>query len=357
MRSARDPVQATRRPRRAAAVPSDAVLRVVRWYFSTVYGQTEGPGVIPFYCDPSKVGPFAVQPEELVSQSEPALFRLFVGGAMFQARRDVVIMRQQRTMGRPGVQALAAARSIERAVIALRCPKLSSAEAFDGGCDVRKRAGEVDCRFRPGAACHVKDATVALNRTGDMGKLPTSAWLHFWHRTRLRSVVAEAIREDARPSARAAIIVERLSSVHRVGRKLATMFVGALSTPALAPGLTPWYPAVDGNELVVVDTNVAQAIHRLDGGRVARTYDACARWVRGHAARIDLTSIRADVPRYSPRLIQQALYRFCSESNRRGGGDPCSEGGGPCSRCVPTICPFAANRTRTGSRIISSIAR
>ena len=48
---------------------------------------------------------------------------------------------------------------------------------------------------------------------------------------------------------------DRLGSAlfERVGRKLATMFVSALSTPALAPGLTPWFPDIDGNELVVVD--------------------------------------------------------------------------------------------------------
>jgi hypothetical protein len=326
------------------------VLQVVRWYFNTVYGRTEGPGVTPFYCDPSKVGTFVVQPNELVSQSEPALFRLFVGAAMFQARRDVLIMQQQRTMVRAAVRALASARWIKRAVTTRACPKLSSAEIFDRGCDVSKRATKVDCRFRPGASCHVKDATVALNRTGDMGKLPTSAWLHLWHKTSLRSVLAGVLQEAAEPTRRAAILVERLSSVHRVGRKLATMFVSALSTPALAPGLTPWFPNVDGNELVVVDTNVARAIARLSGDRAANSYDACEHWVREHAAKVDLRSIRADLPRYSPRLVQQALYRFCSRSNRVTWKDACAGALEPCSACVSTICPFGTLRALGASR-------
>jgi hypothetical protein len=121
----------------------------VRWYLSTVYGQTEGPGITPFYCDRSKVGAFAVQPEELVTQSEAALFRLFVGAAMFQARRDVLIMRQQRTMARASFRALASSGLIRRAVITRACPKLSSAEAFDLGCDVSKKLAIVDCRLRP----------------------------------------------------------------------------------------------------------------------------------------------------------------------------------------------------------------
>ena len=323
-----------------AAGTSSAVLGVVRWYFTAAYGRSEGPEVTPFYCDPSKVGACAVEPRELVNQSEAALFRLFVGMAMFQARRDVVIMRQQLTMGRAGFRALASAAAVQREVTGRACAKLSSAEHFDRGCDVRKRLAEVDCGFRPGASCHVKDATVAFNRTGDMGKLSTSAWLHLWHGSSLRSLLGAVCREAVEPARRAAILVERVQRVHRVGRKLATMFVSALSTPALAPPLTPWFPEVDGNELVVVDTNVARAIDRLSRGRIAKTYDARARWVQEQAAGIDLTSIRAELPRYSPRLVQQALYRFCSESNRRAVGDPCAGRSSPCQHCTPMVCPF-----------------
>jgi len=297
--------------------------RVLRWYFDNVYGRVEGPGVLPFYCDQRTVGGFAIEPVDLLSRRDAAYFRLFVALAMFQARRDVLVRRQQRMMDRAGIRALATARALKVAIAASPCPKVESAETFDLGCDVGKSFGRVDCGFRPGVPCHVKDATVALNRTGDMGKLSTSAWLHLWHRSSLSSVLAGVVEQDARPTMRAVLLVERMSRVHRVGRKLATMFVSALSTPGLAPGLSPWYPEVDGNELVVVDTNVARAIDRLAGKRVARTYEARARWVRLRAAEIDLRMIRPDLPRYSPRLLQQALYRFCSRSNRVDGGDPC----------------------------------
>jgi hypothetical protein len=322
---------------------SEAVLPIIRWYFTRIYGQLEGPGAIPFYCDPSKVGQFALRPNDLINQNEGALFRLFVGMAMFQARRDVVIMQRQLTMPRSSVQTLASSAFIGRTITASACSKLRSADVFDRGCDVAKEGTNIDCRVRPGAPCHVKDSTVAFNRMGDMGKLPTSAWLHLRQGFGLRAMVSTIASEYEGPVRRATILVERLRQVHRVGRKLATMFVGALSTPYLAPGLTPWFPVLDGNELVVVDTNVAAAIAGLGGPR-ANSYDACERWIRERAATIDLQSICPDVPSYSPRLLQQALYRFCSKSNRVASHDPCVGRQAPCRTCAPEVCPFVADR-------------
>jgi hypothetical protein len=323
---------------------AESTARVVRWYFENVYGRAEGPGVLPFYCDQKIVGGFAVTPRDLLNENDAAYFRLFVALSMFQARRDVLIMEQQRTMGRDGVRVLTTARAMKMAIAGSQCPKVASAEAFDLECDVSKRGGRVDCGFRPGALCHVKDATIALNRTGDMGKLPTSAWLHLWHGTGLSSMRATVLEQVASPTKRAALLVERISRVYRVGRKLATMFVSALSTPGLAPGLSPWHPDIDGNELVVVDTNVTRAIRGLTGNRVAENYDARARWVRRRAADIDLRTIRTDLPRYSPRLVQQALYHYLSRSNRISQSDSCRQRAVHCASCIPVICPFSAAR-------------
>ncbi|MBK6849138.1 MAG: hypothetical protein IPG96_16935 [Proteobacteria bacterium] len=130
-----------------------------------------------------------------------------------------------------------------------------------------------------------------------MGKLPTSAWLRLWKAGGVREVLAEVCRDEASPTMRAALLVERFARVHRVGRKLATMFVSALSTPALAPGLTPWFPDIDGNDLVVVDTNVAQAVDALREQGAPKTYDARERWVRKQAAQLDLREFRPDLPK------------------------------------------------------------
>lgn len=112
--------------------------RVVEWYFLQIYGRFEGPGTIPYYCDPKRVGHFAVRPEELANQDERALFRLFVAMAMFQARRDIIIMRQQLAMSRHSASTLSSMEMLTRKVRLNSCPMLASPEDFEAGCSVGK---------------------------------------------------------------------------------------------------------------------------------------------------------------------------------------------------------------------------
>lgn len=320
---------------------SAAVLQVVSWYFAKVYGRIEGPGTVPFYCDSARVGAFAVSPEELAHGQDDAMLRLFVCLAMFQALRDVVIMRQQRDMPPGAVELLSSTSVLAKHVGRAHCEHLNSAEAFDLRCSVRKAAGHVDCKDHPGSSCQVKDATMLFRRMGDMGKLPTSAWLHVWKGAGLARVFADVVRQEPDPHKRADQLVERFARIHRVGRKLATMFVSALSTPALAPGLTPWFPQVDGNGLVVIDTNVARAVDVLREPGAAKTYDARVSWLRGEAIKTDLRQFGSNLPRYSPRLVQQAFYAFCSKSNRAASGDECAHMSSACRLCVGRLCPFS----------------
>jgi hypothetical protein len=314
-----------------------ATKAIVGWYFDE--GRVEGT---PFYCDPMRIGAFAIEPDELAAGTDAAIFRLFVTLSMYQALRDVVIMRQQRSLPRASMRVVADVATVKRSLSRHPCSTLRSVEAFEEGCDVGKDGDDIDCGTCPGVPCHVKDGTRVFNRMGDMGKLPTSAWLRFWQSGGVRALLDDVCREDPSPTARAALLVERFAAVHRIGRKLATMFVSALSTPALAPGLTPWFPEIDGNELVVVDTNVARAVDALRAPGAPKTYDARARWVREQAAVIDLRELRPDLPRYSPRLLQQALYVFCSRSNRVAQGDVCAARTVPCSGCPQGLCPFVA---------------
>lgn len=318
------------------------VAAVVRWYLEHVYARWEGPGTTAFYCDRSRVGHFAIDPKALAAGSPAALFKLFVTLAMYQARRDTVIMAQQRDMPASDARLLTSATTLSRHCGAAYCRALTVGEFFDSRCSVFKRAGRVDCDEARRRSCHVKDATVALNRTGDMGKLPTSAWLHLWKGGNLARTVAAVCAQEKEPGARAELLVERFASVHRVGRKLATLFVSALSTPALAPGLTPWFPRMDGNQLVVVDTNVARAVDLLRGALAPRTYEARAQWLTAVARGIPLRQYRAELPDFSPRLVQQALYAFCSKSNRTARQDPCAFQPGECDGCAPSVCPFVA---------------
>jgi hypothetical protein len=312
--------------------------KVVRWFLNL-----EESATLPFYCDSRLIGAFAVDPRELMAGTDGAVFRLFVALSMYQALRDVVIMRQQRSLRRAEVRVVADIATVKRSIARHACPTLRSAETFEEGCDVAKDGEAVDCGTCPGTACHVKDATAVFNRMGDMGKLPTSAWLRLWKDGGVRELLAAICRDEASPTKRAALLVERFARVHRVGRKLATMFVSALSTPALAPGLTPWFPDIDGNDLVVVDTNVGRAVDALRERGAAKTYDAREQWVREQAAQLDLREFRPDLPSYSPRLVQQALYAFCSKSNRVARGDACSRRAAPCAGCAPALCPFATS--------------
>jgi len=330
-----------KRARARAAPPTRSpVAAAVRWYLAT---QGTAPA-LPFYCDRARVGSFAVAPDALAAGEEPALFQLFVALSMYQALRDVVIMRQQRELPRTKLRVVADLGRVRRAITKHACPALQTSTTF-ARCDVSKRGAVVDCATCPGVACPVKDATVVFHRMGDMGKLPTSAWLLVWKDGGARQVLADVCRQEVSPARRASLLVDRFAKVHRVGRKLATMFVSALSTPALAPGLTPWFPAVDGNELVVVDTNVARAADALRPPRAPKTYDARERWVREQAASIDLRKLRADFPRGSPRIVQQALYAFCSKSNRVAAGDACVGRTTPCAGCAPSLCPFTQTLT------------
>jgi hypothetical protein len=327
-------------PSRGAALRS-----VLRWYFTGDGTRDVGSVRLPFYCEPQCVGSFAVSPEDLAAGKEGAIFQLFVALSMFQALRDIVIMRQQRSQPRSAMRVVADAGFVGRAIAAHPCSALSSPRVFETSCDVWKAGTVVDCERCPGAACHVKDATVVFNRMGDMGKLPTSALLRLRKAGGLAELLASVCREESSPTKRAALLVEHFSDVYRVGRKLATMFVSALSTPALAPGLTPWFPEVDGSDLVVVDTNVARAVDALREPGAPKTYDARERWVREQASLLNLRDFRAGVPSYSPRLVQQALYTFCSKSNRVASGDACAKRATPCDTCVPTLCPFQRRAT------------
>jgi hypothetical protein len=313
---------------------------MVGWYTTHVYGRHEGPGVVPFYCDPARVGAFAIAPAQLAAGDERALFKLFVSLAMFQSRRDVDIMAIQRAMPRRAAEGMLAPRRLYVHVHASPCRHLRDAARFDAGCSVYRLGEGSSCRERPRAPCHVKDATAAIRRMGDMGKLATSAWL----RLRDDGDAGFAARQArvcgaiADPAARADALVADLAEFYRVADKLATFIVSALATPELAPGLTPWHPAIDARHLVIVDANVARVIDALRP-RGPRTYAARAAWWRRQAAKIDLREFHPAWPTRSPRLVQQAAYWFRSRSNRDAADLGCTEAAAG-RRCAVPACPY-----------------
>jgi len=312
---------------------NEALDRILTWYFTKVYGCHEGPGITPFYCDANRVGRFAVPPEQLAAGEPAAIFQLFVGLAMYQARRDVLIMEQQRSSTKREATALLSVDHLGRCATKSRCPSLREPATFVATCSVRKHAGQIHCDH-PYQPCPVREASHWYQRLGDHGKLPMSAYFIFGRPGVLPQMLSEVTASTVDPATRAELLVQRFAQVHRVGRKLATLFVSALSTPALAPGMTPWFPAIDGNALVVVDTHAGRLINQLRHGRGAKTYAAQADWLRFRAANIDLRDYSPGLPAHSPRLVQQALYAFGSSSNREAWGLPCGD------ECVRGLCPY-----------------
>ena len=116
--------------------------------------------------------------------------------------------------------------------------------------------------------------------------------------------------------------------------------VSALATPELAPGLTPWHPAIDARHLVIVDANVIRVIDVLRPGG-PRAYGARAAWWRRHAAAIDLRRFGHAWPQTSPRLVQQAAYWYRSRSNRDAAGLACVPSIAE-RRCALRVCPYCS---------------
>lgn len=321
--------------------PEDVVQRIVGWYVHSVYRRFEGPGTVPYYCDPARVGHMAVNAQALARGEADALFRLLIVLAMYQSRRDVDVMRRQREMPARDARVMASAAHLAQRVASGRCELLRDAALFDAKCSVRRvfPAGHATCDFRPRTPCHVKQTTMAIGRMGDLGKYPTSAWLHVGRGGGLPAAYDAACRAHDDPGARASALVESIAGIYHVGRKLATMYVSALSTPELVPGLTPWAPAVGGSSLVIVDANVARVVDRLTPAGSPKTYSAREAWVRRVAATIHLEDFDPSLPSCSPRFVQQALYSFRSRANRAARHDRCATARN-CPDCVVEVCPF-----------------
>jgi hypothetical protein len=317
----------------------DELERIVAWYLRTAFERWEGPGVQPFYADPARVGRFAVNLDAVAARDPAALFHVLVTLAAYQSRRDVDIMAIQQAMPARQAIAMTSPRRLRVLVEQTPCPNLRDAGTFDRACDVRRdfARDRTTCDTRPRTACHVKDATTAIGRMGDLGKTPTSAWLHLGP-AGLSRWFDEACAAHRDPHVRAANMIERVSAIYRIGVKLASMFVSALSVPELGIGAAAWAPELDGSRVVVVDANVGRAIRTWRRGRGAGTYVANARWFVEASDEINLSRLRTGLPRSSPRFVQQAVYLFRSRFNRIAHQDACAREA--CLECPSSLCPF-----------------
>jgi hypothetical protein len=334
------------KPARPRATQVAATEAVVRWYLDQHFRRPSDPGVVEMFCDPSRVGSFAVDRRALRAGDGRALFRLLVATAMFQRRQDVQILRILQGMGASDAAEISDAARLLALVDNGDCAHMRTTQALAEACDLDKdpRTRVGCCNANPSVSCHLKRHTVLLKRYGHFGKVPTSIALMVRESGAedlavLRRLVMERERD---PLARAQALERELSRAWRVNQKIASMFLSMVTNPDLSLGLAPWSRGIDWTYYVVVDSNVDLFLASI-GYKGTGTYDARRDFVRELARGIDLTEFDDALQPYNPRLVQQAMYLFMSTANRRAAGADCMHlAPASCATCPSVVrrrCP------------------
>ena len=316
---------------------------ITAWYLENYHDTPEDPGVGRMFCDPSRVGHFAVSPEALRAGDAAALFKTLVATTMFQRRQDLQIQRVLR-----GISAEDTAELTDPArLLALAdsgCPHSKSIEALLSSCDLRKDEGRGGCSAEPSRLCALKRHTELLKRYGHFGKVPTSIALTLRHHQTpdLPTLRRKIIASSRGPVDAAEALEAALSKAWRVSEKIAAMYLSMVTNPDLSPGFAPWSEGVDWTHYVVIDSNVDLYL-KASGYPGPWTYAWRRRFIQRLARTIDLSSLKPGLNPYNPRIVQQALYLFMSLSNRRAIERDCGAlGEEACQRCLPTLralCP------------------
>ena len=323
-----------------------AARAVASWYLDTYYQTIEDVGVPAMFCREDRVGHFAADAGALAAGDGEALFRLLVTMTMFQRRSDRQIMRVLR--GIPDARAREMTSSVALLALAdnVDCPNARSLAALKERCNLAKDPSTKKgvCGAQPDAACHLKHHTELLKRYGHFGKVPTSAALTL----RAHGVTSLAELKDhvwhtiEAPAGRAIGLEDAISRSWRVSDKIAAMFLSAVSNRDLSGDLAPWADGVDASHFVVIDSNVDLFLKAVCYSG-PMTYAARRLFIQTLARRVPLDEYREGLQRYNPRLVQQAIYMFMSESNRRASERDCSHSApaacDACPRELSRNCP------------------
>jgi hypothetical protein len=331
------------KPERPRAHQVAATKAVVQWYLDRHFRRPSDPGVVEMFCDPARVGSFAVDRRALRVGDGPALFRLLVATAMFQRRQDVQILRILQSMAKSDAVEVSDAARLLALVDNGDCTHMRTTQELAELCDLDKhpRTREGCCKANPGVSCHLKRHTVVLKRYGHFGKVPTSIALMVRESgakdlPELRRLV---MRRERDPLARAQALERELSRAWRVNQKISSMFLSMLTNPDLSRGLAPWSRGIDWTYYVVVDSNVDLFLASIEYKGIG-TYDARRNFIREVSRGIDLTEFDSALTSYNPRLVQQAMYLFMSRTNRRVAA-------ADCLRLAPTACATCPGALRS----------
>lgn len=325
-----------------------AARAVTAWYLRTYFGTEDDVGVAAMFCRHDRVGHFAVDQGALKAGDPNALFRLLVTMTMFQRRSDLQIMRVLRGIAHADALELTdAARLL--ALADDGCDISRSLDTLLGRCDLGKcpETKRGTCGQRPDSACQLKRHTELLKRYGHFGKMPTSVALMLRAQgvEDLPSLRDRIWAEKDEPHDRALALEAAISRAWRISEKIAAMYLSALTNPDLSGQLAPWSDGVDTDHFVVVDSNVDLFLKKIEY-RGPMSYRGRRTFVQALALRIPLDEMHPNLRRYNPRIVQQALYMFMSESNRRADpADCCHDAPASCGRCPSVLasrCSFNA---------------
>ncbi|MEO6323556.1 MAG: hypothetical protein ABIQ65_02910 [Thermoanaerobaculia bacterium] len=306
------------------------------------------------FCDETSVGAFSVSPQALARGDGEALFRILVATAMFQRRQDQQILRILRGIDPATAAELTEPAQLLKLVRRSTCPNIKSVELLRQSCDLTKdpRTRQGTCSARPSLECHLKDHTVVLKRYGHFGKMPTSLALAISEEAvaDLPALLRRIVATNSTRMARAVALEGALCAAWRINQKLASMFLSAVTNPDLSPGFRPpWGQGLDWTYFVVVDSNVDGFLAAI-GYAGPGSYDARRIFLRGLAARIDLSSLKRGLRAFNPRLVQQAMYLFMSATNRRALPNDCGHlGPATCTRCPQALAARCSVRHRAAA--------
>jgi hypothetical protein len=318
----------------------------VQWYLELYHGTDEDVGVIRMFADPSRVGAFAVSLDALRRGEPGESFRLWVATTMFQRRQDLQIMRVLQGIAPTDAAALTDADGLRSAALRCGCPHAATQAGLIGRCDLHKDSQlRGACTAAPEVACEPKRHAVLLKRYGHFGKVPTS----------LAHAVAEAgardledlrrrcISEGPGPAEAAERLERALCRAWRVSDKIAAMFLSMMANPDLWDGGAPWSDGLDWTRWVVIDSNVDLFLDRL-GYAGHGTYHARRDFIVALADGIDLSTMKAGLQPHNPRLVQQAMYLFMSQTNRRSLARDCSHTPQACAACPANLAAACTSR-------------
>lgn len=319
----------------------------VRWYLATHYGTPDDRGVTQSFCDPRRVGAFAIDAWAIAGRDGAQLFRLLIAVAMFQRRQDEQIIRILRGMTDEDAAEVSSLPALLALADACACEHGKTLDGLLTRCDLTKtpRTKRGTCRANPRVDCHLKRHTVLLRRYGHFGKVPSSIALAVRESgaSDIPALLSTAARRANDPEAKARAMVDALSAAWRVSEKIASMFLSMVWNPDITPGVVARRD-LDWRHFVVIDSNTDAFLAAI-GYHGLGTYEARRRFLRALSERIDLKRMRPGLRRDNPRLVQQAMYLFMSVTNRRAiPGDCMHLGASACAVCPAQLAPVCPAR-------------